>query len=130
MKKESKLKSNWKKDLARDFISLGGLPFFAIVLVRVYILEQPNYFSQFVIAGIVFLLSFIFLKQNVYSGLALIALYFTANHYQDIKYTIFGTLIYFAIIGSLVYLKEDKKKVILGIVIGAIGIFISRLILA
>lgn len=120
---------DWKKELARDFIALGGLPFFTIVLVRVYILSQPTYFYQFLVAGGLFLVAFLFLKQNIYSGLALIALFFTAKHYQDNQYTFFGSLIYLGLLFSLNYLGKDKKKIVFGVIIGAIAIFITKLVL-
>lgn len=121
---------NWKKELARDFIALGGLPFFAIVLIRVYILSQPTYFYQFLIAGGLFFVVYVLLHQSIYSGLGLIALFFTANHYQDNKYSVFGTLIYFGLLISLNYLGKDKKKIVWGVVIGAIAIFISMMLLS
>ena len=126
----SKKEGDLKREIARDFIALGGIPFFAIVLVRVYILSQPNYFYQFLIAGGIFLGLYYFVKQNVYSGLSLIALFFTANHYQEYKYSIFGSVIYLGLLFSLHYLGKDKKKIGLGVVLGAIAIFISRMILA
>lgn len=127
MRKEAN--SNWKKELARDFIALGGIPFFVLVLVRVFILSQPAYFYQFLIAGGLFLVTFLFLKQNTYSGLALIALFFTANHYQDMDYNIFGSLVYLGLLFSLNYLGNDKKKIAFGVVIGVIAILISMAVL-
>lgn len=126
MKKEN---YDWKREIARDFIALGGLPFFAIVLVRVHILSQPSYFYQFLIAGGIFLGLYYFVKQNVYSGLSLIALFFTANHYQEYKYSVLGSLIYLGLLFSLTYLGKDKKKISLGVILGVVAIFISRSIL-
>jgi len=59
----------WLKTAARDVVAIGGIPFFYLVLVRVYMLDNPTYFSQFIISGVLFIALFFFLKQNLYAGL-------------------------------------------------------------
>lgn len=116
------------KEGARDFLALGSIPFFILVLVRVWILDTPVYFSQFAIAGSLFLILTFILKNNLYSGLALMMLFFTALVYSEIRYTIFGSLVYVGLVGSLFYLNYEKKKILLGILFGiittAIGYFL------
>ena len=119
----------WIKTAARDIVAIGGIPFFILVLVRVYLLNNPVYFSQFVISGIVFLGIWFLFKQNIYAGLGLIVLTFTSLYYQDLVYSIFGTVAYVFLLGGLFYLKEDTKKIVLGIVLGAFGIGVSYLVL-
>jgi len=119
---------SWVKTGARDLVAIGGIPFFLLVLARVYMLHKPEYFSQFVISGVVFLLIFILLRQNIYSGLGLITLIFTSLYYNDFIFTIFGAIAYVLLIGGLFYLKEDLKKIILGILVGFVGIGASYLI--
>ncbi|MCK5149850.1 hypothetical protein KAJ87_02900 [Candidatus Pacearchaeota archaeon] len=98
------------------------------MLVRVWILDTPVYFSQFAIAGSLFLILTFILKNNLYSGLALMMLFFTALVYSEIRYTIFGSLVYVGLVGSLFYLNYEKKKILLGILFGiittAIGYFL------
>lgn len=117
------------KTAARDIVAIGGVPFFILVLVRVYLLNNPVYFSQFVIAGVIFLGSFFLLKQSIYAGLGLIVLVFTSMYYGNNTFTIFGMIAYAFLLGGLFYLKEDIKKIILGIVMGALGVGVSYLIL-
>jgi hypothetical protein len=112
----------WLKVLARDLIALGGLPFFVLVLVRVWMLDNTAYFLQFAIAGVLFGLLFLFVKQDVYAGLGLIVLVFTSIYYVDSLYTIFGIVAYCLLLVSLFYLGRDWKKVILGVLIGAAGV--------
>ncbi len=119
----------WLKTAARDVVAIGGIPFFILVLVRVYMLDNPTYFSQFIISGVLFIALFFFLKQNLYAGLGLIVLIFTSLYYQDLMYSIFGIGAYVLLLASLVYLNEDVKKIFLGIVLGAIGIGASLLVL-
>ena len=114
--------AGWKNELARDLIALGSIPFFLLVLVRIYLLDNPVYLNQFIFSGIVFLVLFFIFRLNLYSGLGLIALFFTSMHYADAAFTIFGSVVYFFIIASLFYLKYDWKKILLGILAGVIGI--------
>ena len=116
---------SWKNELARDLIALGSIPFFLLVLVRIHLLNNPVYLNQFIFSGIVFLGLFFIFRLNLYSGLGLIVLFFTSMYYNDIAFTIFGSIIYLFIIASLFYLKYDMKKVFLGILAGVIGIAIG-----
>lgn len=113
------------REFARDFIALGSPIFFLLVLVRIWILPNPEFLTQFIIAGGLFLASFFIFKQNIYSGLALITLIFTILHYNDIRFTIFASLAYLVLIVSLFYLKEDNKEIFKGILLGIISTVVS-----
>ena len=119
----------WVKTAARDIVAIGGVPFFILVLVRVYLLNNPVYFSQFVVSGIVFLGTWFLFKQNIYAGLGLIVLVFTSMYYGNNTFIIFGVVAYVFLLGGLFYLKEGIKKIFLGIVLGALGVGVSYLIL-
>lgn len=116
------MESSWKNESARDLISLGSIPFFLLVLARVYLLNNPGYFNQFVFSGAIFLILFFIFKLNLYSGMGLIVLVFTSLFYSEITFSIFGSIAYILIIASLLYLKHDTKKVFLGILAGMVGI--------
>ena len=118
-------KSTWKKESARDLISLGSIPFFLLVLARVYLLNIPKYFNQFVFSGAVFLILFFIFKLNLYSGIGLIVLVFTSLFYSEMTFSIFGSIAYILVIVSLLYLKYDTKKVFLGILAGIVGISVG-----
>jgi hypothetical protein len=117
MKEEKK---GWKGEIARDLVALGSIPFFILVLVRVYLLNKPDYFSQFIIAGILLILLSFLIKINLYSGLALIILIFTNLYYQDIKFGIFAGVAYVLLLCSLVYLKKEKKEIVKGVFFGLV----------
>lgn len=129
---EKKVKEHIK-EVARDLIALGGIPFFILVLVRVYLLNNPNYFTQFVVAGLIFILASLFLKASFYAGLGLIILFFTNLYYQDMNFGIFSIVAYILLLISLVYLNKDKKEIVKGILFGAastgIAYYIVNLIL-
>lgn len=117
------------KESARDLISLGSIPFFILVLIRVMMLNKPTYFWQFVISGLIFLVIWFFSKINLYAGLALIIVVFTNLYYQDIKYEIFSILAYVLLLGSLIYLETNKKQIFLGILIGGVSSLITYFII-
>ena len=76
-------KDGWKKEVARDFLAIGSIPFFILVIARVILLNDPDFLSQFIIAGVIFLLLTYFFKTNVYSGLALITVVLLSLFYND-----------------------------------------------
>jgi len=94
------------KEIARDVIALGSPVFFLLVLARVALLSNFEYLSQFVIAGILFVVLFLFFVGNIHSGLGIIVLFFTTIYYSDLKFSIFINI---HIIGMLcVELEFDK----------------------
>lgn len=119
------MKKNWLKEVARDIIALGSIPFFILVLVRVSLLEKPYFLSQFIIAGVIFLVLMLIFKSDLYSGLALVVLIFTILYYENMRYSIFASLAYLLLLGGLIYLDRDKKKVFKGVLLGAISTAIS-----
>jgi len=116
---------NWKNNLARDLIAIGGIPFFILVLIRVWMLNNPQYFMQFAVSGILFGGLFYFFKQDTYSGLGLIILIFTSLYYKDVLYSIFGGVTYVLMLGCLMYIGRNWKNIGLGILFGIFCIAIS-----
>tara|TARA_Y100000310_G_C20633582_1_gene789984 strand:- start:1273 stop:1662 length:390 start_codon:yes stop_codon:yes gene_type:complete len=109
------------KEISRDIIALGSPIFFVFILIRVSIAQDQVYLSQFIFAGILFLVLMFLLKSSIYSGLGLIALIFTSIFYNYLPYTIFGSLVYIGLIFSLIYLKKDKKEIFKGILFGLVS---------
>ncbi len=119
------MKTEYIKETARDLIALGSPIFFIIVIARIYLLSNYSYLSQFIIGALIFFPLMFLLKANIYSGLGLIVLIFTTLFYNNLKFTIFGIAVYLLLLASLIYLKYDRKKVIMGIILGAISTGIS-----
>jgi len=120
-----KLNKNFLKETARDFIALGSPLFFIIVIARISFLSNYEYLSQFIIAGSLFLILMYTFKSNMHSGLGIIILTFTMLYYNNLKFGIFGVLIYALLIISLMYLDKSKKSVFKGVLLGAISTLIS-----
>jgi hypothetical protein len=108
---------NWIKEIARDLLALGSLPFFILVLARVSLLNNPVYLTKFLIAGIIFLIFAFIFKADLYSGLGFVMLFFTNLYYLDLKYLFFSSIVYILLIASLFYFKE-KNKILKGLVLG------------
>ena len=113
------MKKELVKEIARDIIALGSIPFFILVLARIWILHDPVYFYKFLFSGILFLIPCLLLKSDIYSGLALISVIFLSLNYKDTVFTFFACLAYILLLASLVYLKKEKQSIIKGIMLGA-----------
>ena len=117
-------RADWKKQSARDFIALGSIPFYALVVARVAMLQNWNYVFQFVFAGIIFFILLLIFRlglQSLYSGLGFILLVLVSLYYKNLFFAIFALIIYILLIVSLFYLKVEKAKIWKGIFAGAIS---------
>ena len=47
------------------------------------------------------------------------------KQHLDLKFSIFSSLIYLVLVGSLFYLKKDWKGIVKGVLLGALSIGIS-----
>ncbi len=115
------MNKNILKDSARDLIAFGSPVFFILAMARVSITENLSYLSQFVLAGILFLLLMILFAANYRAGLGIILLILISRYYNNLNFTIFAILIYICAIASLIYLKADKKEILKGFLFGIIS---------
>jgi len=118
--------SNFKKELARDFLAIGSWVFFILVLARAMIKPYRPFVDQIAIAGIILILITLILKNyDDYIARGLILVVFTSIFYQD---KLFTTFIIMAMIGLIItshYLEKNNIKIIKGIIIGIITTAIS-----
>ena len=122
---------NWKKEFARDFIALGSIPFYFIVIVRAIVGQHLSFISHTVIALIVLtILSMIAKKTNQHVARSLMLVVFTSFFYKATLYTIFASILWIGVIFSLVYLKVKSKEINKGITFGIISMIISYLLTA
>ena len=114
---------NWKKELTRDCVALGGIFFYALVVARVAMLQNWTYVFQFVFAAAIFVLlaaAFRF-KVEAHAGLGFILLVLISLYYKNMFFTIFALIVYILLIVSLFYLKVEKSKIWKGILMGAVS---------
>ncbi|MBI2042808.1 hypothetical protein HYT25_00265 [Candidatus Pacearchaeota archaeon] len=113
------------KESARDIVAFGSPVFFLLALARIAIIENYIYLGKVALAGILFLILMYSFKANIHLGFGMIILVFLSIYYNDLRFTIFASLIYIAAIFSLFYLKEEKSKIIKGIFLGLLSTGIS-----
>ncbi len=116
---------NFLKESARDIIALGSPIFFILALARISITNNYSYLAKVALAGFLFLVLIYFFKGNIRLGFGIIIVVFLSIYYGDLKFAIFAFLIYITAIVSLVYLKEEKSRIIKGIFFGLISTGIS-----
>ena len=127
------MKKNWKYEIARDSMAFGSILFYLIVLVRSTIGEYLIFVYQLSIAiTILILSSFIVKNANHHLARAFVLVVFTSLFYKDVSFTIFAALVWVFMIGSAFYIKESKKSIYNGIILGVIaalvGYYLSLLI--
>lgn len=123
----AKASADWKKELARDCIALGGIFFYALVVARVAILQDWNYMFQFVFAAaVLFLIAAILrFKAEAHAGLGFILLVLISLYYKNMFFTSFAVLVYILLVLSLFYLKAEKARIWKGILTGGISVAIG-----
>jgi hypothetical protein len=121
----------WLKELARDLIAFGSIPFLILTIVRVSVL--PVYYPmQFIISSVLFFILKAIFKADLRAGIGFILLIFVSLFYRNALFAVFAALVYAGIIISLFYLKRDRRQILKGILLGGIstgiGYVIVRLI--
>jgi len=120
----------WKKEVARDLIALGGMPFYLLVVVRAMVGGFTPVFLQLLIAFLVLcLLGILFSQVNQHIARALVIATFTSLLYGDVRFT--GLVI--VMIGIMLYaLKRMKIKdselflgILAGVVAAGMGYFLA-----
>ena len=114
------MQKRWLKELARDCVALGGIPFLVLTIARVSVLKV-YYPMQFIISTTIFLILRTFVKANLRAGIGFILVVFISLFYNHWIFNIFAIIVYSGIVASLFYLKEPKKEILMGILLGIIS---------
>ena len=118
-------KKDWKKELARDFLAIGSIIFFILVIARSAIKPYRPFVDQMIIAGLfLILISILFIllkkKSDNYVARGLILVIFTSIFYNDNLFTAFAIMALIGLIITSYIIDKNKLKIIKGISIGAI----------
>ena len=116
---------NWKKELARDIIALGSLPFYGLVIIRAIIGEMRLMYHVVIALVILFLLAQIVKQANQHIARGVVLAIFISFFYQDTLFTIFAILLVGAMVFSLHHLKTKRSEIAWGVVFGAISTAVS-----
>jgi len=119
------MKREWLQNITRDFVALGSPVFLVLVVLRLLLIPNYEIIVGMILASIIFMIPFFFVKQNIYSGIGLITLVFLIQNYADFRFSVFASIAYILLIGSLFYLKRDWKKILFGVLIGGASAGIS-----
>ncbi len=116
------MKTLWLKEIARDLLALGSIPFYFLVVIRAIIGNYNIFVYQLVIAAIIiFILYFIIKNSNLHVARSLVAVVFTILFYKDIIYTVFASLIWVLLLISAYYIKRNIVFVYRGVIIGVLS---------
>ena len=108
------------KELARDFFVLGGLPLYALVIIRGIIGEYYLIVYQLIIAlALAYALNAILKNADIYVSRGFLLFVYTSFFYQELTYTIFAFAAWLALIGAALFLR--KKGIIKGIATGMLS---------
>ena len=110
---------NWKKEITRDTLALGSIPFYFLVVIRAVIGKYAIFVYQVLIAIIVLIvLSKIIKNSNLHIARGFVLIVFTSLFYNDLFYTAFVSLLFLVMLISSAYLKEKKSRIAKGVLLG------------
>lgn len=117
---------SWLKEISRDLLALGSIPFYFLVIIRAIIGNYNIFVYQLGIAAIViFILNFIIKGSNLHIARSLVILVFTSIFYREELFAIFAGIVWILMLLSAYYLKRRIAPIFRGVVIGAIGAIIA-----
>ena len=116
------MNKSWLKEIARDLLALGSIPFYFLVVIRAIIGNYNVFVYQMLIAAVViFVLYFMIKNSSIHVARALVAVVFTSLFYNEMLYTVFAGLIWVLLLVSAYYLKRSFGFVLRGIIVGIIS---------
>ena len=124
------MKKSWLKEIARDLLALGSIPFYFLVVIRSVIGNYLIFVYQMVIAAIaVFVLKFIVKNSDLHIAMAFVIMAFTGIFYKERIFTVFAALVWILMLLASYYLKRKIGPIIRGVIIGLMS-FIAAYFLA
>jgi len=112
----------WIKEIARDLLALGSIPFYLLVVIRAIIGKYNIFVYQMLIAALaIFILYFLVKDSNLHIARSLVTVIFTSLFYNEMLYTVFASLIWILLVVAAYYIKKNNWHVSKGIIIGVIS---------
>jgi hypothetical protein len=120
------MKKDWKKKIARDVLAFGSIVFYVLVIVRALIKPYRPFVDSLVVAILVLIVLYIFIKNyDTYIARGFVLAFFTSIFYQDRLFAIFASFLFLGLIFSSYYIGTEKSKILKGLIFGAISIAIG-----
>jgi hypothetical protein len=119
-------RKEWKRETARDFLALGSLVFYVLVLARAFIRPYRPFVDWLMVAGLVLILVGLFYKEfDGYVARGLVLVVFTSLFYGDLLYTGFAVLAGVGIVWSSKLGGKEWWEIIIGLVVGGLGVLVG-----
>lgn len=113
---------NWRKEIARDCIALGSIPFYFIVIIRAIVGQYAIFVYQLLIAlAVLIISSFVVKKSDMYVARCFVLVVFTSLFYKHSLYTLFAFILWVFVVVSSYYLKVKKDVVVKGVILGILS---------
>ena len=113
------MRNPWLKEIARDLLALGSIPFYFLVVIRAIIGKYDIFVYQMLIAGTsIFILYFIIKDSNMHIVRSFAVVIFTSLFYKEMLYTFFAFLVWVLLVVSGYYIKRNMGSLFRGIIIG------------
>ena len=119
------MKEGKKREFARDFLSIGSVVFYLLVLVRALIHPYRPFVDQLVVSFVVLIIISLFVKYDGYVARGLILVFFTSVFYNSNLFTGFAAFVFLGLVGSSYYLRKDRRYLLNGLVFGIIGVLVG-----
>ena len=116
------MKISWLKEIARDLLALGSIPFYFLVVIRAVIGKYDIFVYQMLIAAImIFILHFVIKGSNFHVARSFAALVFTSLFYKEALFTVFASLVWVLLLLAAYFIKKNISPVFKGVIAGFIG---------
>ena len=119
------MKKDLAKEISRDLLALGGIPFYFLAVARSLIGEHVTYTYQLLLSLAIIVLVSLFIKSNLHLARSLVVLVFSVLYYSEPKFTAFASFIWLLLLGSTFYLKQDRNFIVKGVLLGALASIIT-----
>ena len=116
------MKKAWLKEIARDLLAIGSIPFYFLFIIRAIIGEYKIFVYHLIISAIsIFILYFIIKDANLHISRSFVALVFSSLFYKEMLFTVFASLVWVLMLFGAYYIKRRFSPIIRGIIIGALS---------
>jgi hypothetical protein len=104
------MKKGRVKEVARDLMAFGSIPFLLLVFVRILMVQNYNELFQISFALVLILIvSSVFKKVDYHSAIIVVLVIFTSVFYNNWTYVIFATLIAISALSLMKYVLKIKR---------------------
>ena len=120
------VKKDIKREVARDFIALGSVIFYVLVIVRAIIGPYTLLIYQLLISALVlFVFSMLIREQDGYVARGFVLLVLLSLFYSDDLFSGFTILVFLVIVYSSNYLGTSWNRILTGLVSGAVSVAVG-----